>query len=241
MKTLRTALAGLLLLGGTYVQAQTADDVVNKYISAVGGSAVLNSIKSVIMEGELLTQGITLTSKMYLQTGKAFKSEVSMPDQSVTILECVTTEGGWTLNPLAGQTEPVPMPAERVKQAQGDLDIGGKLYKYKEKGSSVELAGNENIDGVNTIKLKHKDKDGRETVYFFDPTTYYILRTETTTTAPNGQELPIMTTYSNYKKTDIGYVVAFTRVRNVGQEITNNLSKIEFNKDIDPKVFEMPK
>ena len=50
-----------------------------------------------------------------------------------------------------------------------------------------------------------------------------------------------MTTYSNYKKTDIGYVVAFTRVRNVGQEITNNLSKIEFNKDIDPKVFEMPK
>ena len=241
MKTLRTALAGLLLLSGTIVQAQTADEVVNKYINAVGGSAVIGSIKSAIMEGELLTNGITLTSKIYLLSGKAFKSEISMPDQSLTIMECVTTTSGWSLNPLAGMTEPQPLPEERVKQSQGDLDIGGKLYRYKEKGSTVELAGTENLNGVNAIKLKLKDKDGKETTYLLDPTTYYILQSESTATGPGGQELSIVTTYSNYKKTDIGYVVAFTRVRNAGQEFTNNINKIEFNKDIDPKVFEMPK
>ena len=240
MKTLRTALAGLLLLGGTYVQAQTADDVVNKYINAVGGAAVIGSIKSVIMDGELLVNGMTLNSKLYVVNGKALKSEVSLPDKSMTILECVTTEGGWSVNPMAGFTDPTPMPEDRVKQSQSDLDIGGKLYRYKEKGSSIELAGNESIEGVNAVKLKLKDKDGRETLYFFDPTTYYIIRSETTITA-NGQELPVSVKYSNYKKTDIGYVLPFTRVRNVGQELTNNITKIEFNKEIDPKVFEMPK
>ena len=240
MKTLRTAFAGLLMISGTIVHAQTADEVVNKYINAVGGTAVLGSIKSVIMDGELEAGGMTLTSKIYLLNGKAFKSEISAPDQSFTIMECVTKEGGWTLNPLAGINEAQPLPEDRVKQAQGDLDIGGKLFKYQEKGSSVELAGNESVNGVNAIKLKLKEKEGKETVFMFDPNTYYIIRSESTTTV-NGQELNVVTTYSNYKKTDIGYVVAFTRVRNAGQEYTSNISKIEFNKDIDPKVFEMPK
>ena len=241
MKTLRTALAGLLVISGTGLYAQTADEVVNKYINAVGGSALLSSIKSVIMEGELAAGGMTLASKLYLVNGKAFKSEISAPDQSFTITECVTTEGGWTVNPLAGVTEAQPMPEDRVKLAQGELDIGGRLFKYKEKGSTIELAGNENVNGVNAIKLKLKDKDAKEVIYLFDPNTYYIIRSESTTTGPNGQELNVVTNYSNYKKTDIGYVVAFTRVRNAGQEYTNNISKIEFNKDIDPKVFEMPK
>lgn len=241
MKTLRTAFAGLLLLSSTYLHAQTADEVVAKYINAVGGNSVIAGIKSVVMDGELQTNGITLNSKIYLVNGKAYKSEISMPDQSLTILECVTTEGGWALNPLAGQTEAQPLPEDRVKQSQGDLDIGGKLYRYKEKGSSIEMAGNESINGVNAIKVKLKDKDGKETLYFFDPTTYYILRSESVTTGPNGQDFTVTTNYSNYKKTDIGYVVAFTRVRNIGQEVTNNLTKVEFNKDIDPKVFEMPK
>ena len=241
MKTLPSVLAGLLLVSGTYVHAQTADEVVSKHINAVGGAAVIGSIKTMIMESELNADGYTLNSKVYLISGKAYKSEIMLPDQSAAILECITTEGGWNMNPLAGMTEPAALSAERVKQSQGDLDAGGKLYRYKEKGSSVELLGNETMEGVNAIKLKLKDKDGKETSYWLDPTTYYILRSESAITAPNGQEFNVVTNFSNYKKTDIGYVIAFTRVRNVGQTITNNISKVEFNKDIDPKVFEMPK
>ena len=162
MKTLRTAFAGLLLLSSAYLQAQTADEVVAKYINAVGGNSVIGSIKNAVMDGELQTNGMTLSSKIYLVTGKAYKSEISMPDKSLTILECVTTEGGWALNPLAGQTEPQPLPEERVKQSQDNLDIGGKLYRYKEKGSSVELAGTESIGSVSALKLKLKDKDTSE-------------------------------------------------------------------------------
>lgn len=241
MKTLPKVLTGMLLISSTYLQAQTADEVVNKHIDAIGGSSVIGSIKSMVMDGELIAPGATLNSKIYLVNGKAFKSEITMPEQQFAIYECITNEGGWTLNPLAGQTEPQPMPEERVKSSQGDLDVGGKLFRYKEKGSTVELAGNETINGVNAIKLRLKDKNGKETVYYFDPNTYYILRSESSTTLPDGQELAITTNYSNYKKTDIGYVIAFTRVRNAGQEITNNVTKVEFNKDIDPKVFEMPK
>ncbi|HYF33327.1 MAG TPA: hypothetical protein VD993_19515 [Chitinophagaceae bacterium] len=241
MKTLQAAFAGMLLLGSAYVHAQTADEVVNKHIAAVGGANVIGSIKTITLEGELIANGTTFTNKVYAISGKAFKSEVTLPEQQISILECITTDGGWTLNPFAGMTEAQPMPADRVKAAQGDLDIGGKLYKYKEKGSTVELAGNESVDGVNTIKLKLKDKEGKETMYYLDPTSYYILKAETSTTGPDGQAVSIVSNFSDYRKTDIGYVVAFKRVRNVGMEIVNNINKVEFNKEIDPKVFEMPK
>lgn len=242
MKTLQTVFAGLLLLTSAHLYAQTADEVVSKHINAIGGANLIAGIKSLTIDGEIVANGTSLTSKVYAINGKALKSEITLAEQNVQILECITTEGGWYLNPFQGMTEAQPMPEERLKAAQNDLDLGGKLYKYKEKGSSVELAGNESINGVNTIKLKLKDKNGKESMYYIDPTTYYIARLETTTPGANGQELTLTSTFSDYKKTDIGYVMAFSRVRVAGGgEFVNNIHKVEFNKEIDPKVFVMPK
>ena len=111
---------------------------------------------------------------------------------------------------------------------------------YKEKGSKIELAGNESVEGVNAIKLKLTNKEGKESLIFVDPATYYVVKRETTQSA-NGQDVTVTQTFSNFKKTDIGYVIPFTTVTQQGFEITINVNKVEFNKEIDPKIFEMPK
>ena len=58
-----------------------------------------------------------------------------------------------------------------------------------------------------------------------------------------GQPMELTISFSNFKKTDLGVTIPYTTEINYGGQfvITNNITKIEFNKTIDPAVFEMPK
>jgi hypothetical protein len=235
---MKSVFAGMLLLSATYVQAQTADEVVSKHIAAIGGKDVIAKIKSQVTDADISVMGSTLTSQSTILVGKGFKNVANFNGQE--IIQCVTPTSGWMINPLQGMTDPQPLPEDQVKAAQSAFDLGGDLFNYAEKGSKIELAGNENVEGVNAIKLKHIAKDGKTSLYYIDPATYYIVRRESTTNV-NGQEMTGTATFSNFKKTDIGYVMPFTTVSNQGFEMTITVTKVEFNKEIDPKIFEMPK
>lgn len=238
MKMLRSVFAGMLLLSSALVQAQTADEVVTKHIAAIGGKDVISKITSQIVEADLSVMGSTLTSKTTVLAGKGFKSEANFNGQD--IIQVVTPTGGWMINPLAGQTDPQPLPEDQVKAAQSAFDLGGDLFNYQQKGSKIELAGKEKVEGVEAIKLKLTNKEGKESMYYIDPATYYVVKRETTNNV-NGQDVTAVATFSNFKKTDIGYVMPYTTVTNQGFEITINVNKVEFNKEIDPKIFDMPK
>jgi hypothetical protein len=238
MKMFRSVLAGVLLMSTAYVQAQTADDVVNKHIAAIGGREVIGKIKSQITESNLNVMGSDLSSTSTLLVGKGFKNVANFNGQE--IVQVITTAGGWMVNPLAGQTDPTPLPEDQVKSSQIALEVGGGLVNYKERGAKIELAGTEKVENVNAIKLKMTDKEGKESFYFIDPATNYVIKHEATLNA-NGQDVTMVSTFSNYKKTDIGYVIPFTTVRNQGFEMTITINKVEFNKEVDPKIFDMPK
>ena len=235
---LRSVLAGMLLLSTALVHAQTADDVINKHIAAIGGKDVLGKIKSQVVEANLSVMGSDLTSTSTLLVGKGFKNVANFNGQE--IIQVITTTGGWMINPLAGQNDPTALPEDQVKEAQSTLEIGGGLFNYKEKGAKAELVGKEKVDGVEAIKLKLTNKDGKESFYYIDPATNYVIKHEVKINM-QGQDMTMVSTFSDYKKTDIGYVIPYTTVRNQGFEMTISVNKVEFNKEIDPKVFEMPK
>ena len=238
MNLFRSVFVSLFFLPFTFLQAQTADEIVNKHITAIGGKDVINKIKSQVVYSELSVMGSTLTSISTTLVGKGFKNVADFNGQE--IIQCVTPTGGWMVNPLAGQTDPQLLTADQVKAAQSTLDAGSDLFNYKAKGSKVELAGRETVEGVNTYKLKLENKEGKATFYFLDPSTYYIIKRESTTNV-NGEDMTAVSTFSNYKKTDIGLVVPHTTITNQGFEITITVTKVEYNKTIDPKIFEMPK
>jgi len=238
MKMLRSVLAGVLLLSTALVHAQTADDVINKHIAAIGGKDVLGKIRSQVVESSISVMGSELSSTTTLLVGKGFKNVANFNGQE--IVQCITPTGGWMINPLAGMTDPTPIPEDQVKESQTALEVGGGLFNYKEKGAKAELAGKEKVEGVETIKLKLTNKDGKESFYYIDPATNYIVKHEAQVNTPQG-DVTMVSTFSNYKKTDIGYVIPYTTVRNQGFEMTMTVNKVEFNKDVDPKIFEMPK
>jgi hypothetical protein len=238
MKILSVAIGIILILTSSAVKAQTADEVIEKHLAAIGGRTLLNSIKSQVVESSINVMGSDLNSTTTLLVGKGFKSVASFSGQE--IIQSITPTSGWMINPLAGQLDPAPMPEDQLKAALPALSIGGTLSNYKENGGKAEFSGKVETDGVTTYKIKLTDNDKKESFYFIDLANYYLVRVEAAFNF-KGQESKVFSTFSNYKKTSIGLVIPYTTVRNQGFEMTITVNKVEFNTPVDPKIFEMPK
>ena len=233
MKRIKLSLFAIATLFSTVTMAQTADEVIDKHVEALGGKEKLTSLKSVRMEATMSVQGMELPMVTTRVAGVGQRVDLSVMGQDGYMI--VTPTAGWIFFPFMGQTAPEAMPAEQLKSSVDQIDLQGPLVGYKEKGNKVELLGKEAIDGADAFKLKITTAANTERTYFIDAKTYYILRTVEKGVVM-GQEQEITASYSNYKKTEEGFVFPFTISGAFGQgDLT--VTKIEVNKPIDEKIF----
>ena len=237
MKTLRKPSVILLavVLVCTKLHAQTADEIVTKHVAAIGGKAAVESVKSLYIESNVEIMGNDAPSITWIVSGKAYRNEVTFNGSKIE--NCVTDKGGWTINPMMGQSSAVAIPEDQLKTMKGQLNVGGPLYDYAAKGSKIELLGKDSAD----YKLKLTTSAGLDVTFFINMKTYYIDKT-TSTVSAQGQDMETTVTFSDYRKVDGGYVLNF------GQQVVLPMyslnithKKVEVNKQIDPAIFEMPK
>ncbi|MEJ7735953.1 MAG: hypothetical protein WKF97_00890 [Chitinophagaceae bacterium] len=237
MKLLQFAwVAATLFISVTTVKAQSADEIIAKHIEAIGGKEKISQINSLHLESSIEVMGNEATSTTVILHGKGFKNEVDISGQK--IIQVITDQGGWSVNPMTGQASATEMTEDMVKAGQHQIYIGGPLFNYAEKGNKVELAGNEDIQGVKAIKLKLTTKGNLELTYFIDPAKYYVIRSISKSTV-NGQDVETMVNYSNYQKTEHGYVVPFSAEINLPQGIIikSTTKKVEINKPVEESIF----
>ena len=159
----------LAVAGMSALRAQTADEIVNKYLDAIGGKEKLVQIKTISMEGTSQAMGNESPTKVNIITGSAYKLQSETNGQSMIVV--ITDKGGWQIIPYLGQTSPTATPDDAYKQVKGKLDIFGPLYDYTAKGSKIELLGKEG----GAFKLKVTDKDNLETTVFIDTASYFFM------------------------------------------------------------------
>ncbi len=234
MKSIKILLVGLAAMTAIALNAQTVDEVISKHVEAMGGKDKLSQVKSIYTENSMEVMGNSVTQKEYLLEGKGFKSEVEFNGSS--IIQCLTDKGGWMVNPMMGGTDAQAIPDGAFKSSKPMIYVGGALTDYSTKGYKAELVGKE--EGNFKIKVT---ADGNETYYFLDPKTYYLTKSVMKGEAM-GQSVNVTTTYSNHKKTDFGIVLPYTKSVDMGMfQYVQKIDKVEVNKAIDLKIFEMPK
>jgi hypothetical protein len=228
MKFLRVPVVALAALTiGISASAQTVDEIVNKHIEALGGKEKLNGMKSISIEADLEIAGNQASSVTTILYGKGSYSSVDFGGQKI-ISSITTDKGGWSINPLAGQVTAEPLPDDQLNAGKAQLYPGSPLVDYATKGNKVELAGQEDVNGVKAYKMKVTSKDGANLTYFVDPATYYIVRAVTKLSI-NGQDVEQGVNFSDYKKTDYGFVAPYASARDLPNGMTINITvrKIE--------------
>ena len=223
-----------LLLAVQFSSAQTVDEVIEKYVEAMGGKEKLSSLKSVKMEGAMSVQGNDVTMVTTKLLGVGVRLDISI--MGTENYQIFTPEKGWIFMPVQGQEEPTEAPEDMVKYSQAQLDVQGPLFNYAQKGHKAALLGKETVDGAECYKIALTYKSGNTSNYFIDVKTNRINKT-TSTRVIQGEEKEIANMFSNYKQNESGYWFPFTST-NMQGEI--NYSKIETNVAVDEKIF-MPK
>ena len=236
MKTLinQSFLVVVALVAATTCCAQTAEDIVAKNLAAVGGKDVISSIKSVVATNQLEVMGNDVPSTTTVLTGKGFRSETEF--NGTKIIQAVSDHGGWTVNPMAGQSTATAMSDEDVKSAQAQL-YPFPLSNYTANGGKIELVGQDSAD----YKVKFSNNSALTLTYYINKQTYLIDK-EDIHTVVQGNPIDATAIFADYRKLDNGLLVPYKIERDMPQYTLNfTVQKIELNKEIDPAIFEMPK
>lgn len=233
IKTMMLALTGVLLSVASF--AQSADEVISKHIAAIGGADNWKKVNSIRQEASLSVQGMDIPIVITFVQNKGFKQEFTV--MGMTGYSIVTPEGGWNFNPMQGQSKPEPVTADELKYGKDQLDIQGEFIDYKAKGHTAELLPNEDVDGTSCFKIKLTRKSGTESVFFFDPKTYYIIRVLSKVIA-NGQEVETTVNMSNFQKLPEGIVMAYT-MENGQIPAPITITKVVVNGPVDESVFKV--
>lgn len=245
MKRLLTTAA--LLLTVVMGRTQTADEIINKWVQAMGGDEKLGSIKTAIYEGSVDMRGNAAPIVITRVQNKLTRTDAQIMGSGM--YRIVTDAAGWSYFPMR-MTAAEPLTPEAVKAQQIELDIQGPMYQYAAKGHKVELLGKQDVDGTEAWAIKVTLKSGDDVTYFIDPTSYLIIRRQMK--APPGGGMgggggrgpnggggaggDMIIDYSDYKKTDDGYMFPFAQTGR-GMMGTVKFTKIEVNKEVDASLY----
>lgn len=219
------------MIGNGFLSAQTADDVISKYVAALGGKDKLTSINSVVMEGKVSAQGMEFPMTTTIVNHKGFRLDFSVMGMNAWMI--MRPDSGWSFMPFQGQTKPEAIPVDQLKESVDQLDLSGLLLDYKEKGHTVEYLGLDDVEGTECHKLKVTSKSGKLTYFLIDPTSYYIVKTISKQKF-GGKEFDAESKFSNYKEVEGGYVFPHT-IESMNGPL--DLTKVSINTPIDEAIF----
>ena len=242
----RTLMAAALLLG--YVQAvsaQTADEIVERHLKAMGGREALQKIKSRSITGTL-----TLTSPVGELSGpiEVLNQE---PNKERTLLTLdLTSLGagqvvvdqrfdgttGYVIDTLQGNRDITGVQLENLKNER----FPTPLMSYKELGLGVKLGGKEKVGERDAYVLVLEPKSGTASRQLIDAESYLLLRVVQTVEAPQLGQFEQTTDMLDYRDLDGVKVPYLIKSASSVQNLSVTVSKIVHNVAIDPSLFVKP-
>lgn len=225
-------------------QAQTADEVINKYFESVGGIDKWKSLTSMKMTGNLAMQMGDFQFTIYRKAPNKFKIVLNIQGQEI-IPQAYDGETAWMINPFAGGSGPAKIPEDQVKAVKDESEFEDPFINYKDKGIEVSLVGSSDSAGTpcNVVKMvKNKGIEGEEMAseYYFDKATNLQVMVKQKSAQSMGQEVLIY--LSDYQELANGLLMPFVMDTQMqGQSVQKlTFTAITVNEDMPDELFKFP-
>ena len=240
---LMAAFLTALVVGGSGVaRAQTADEVVDKTIAAIGGREALGKLTSRHTTGKI---SITTPAGELPGTIETYNQAPNLVRTLLTIDLSALGAGSMTLDQRFDGTI-----GSAVDSMQGPRDISGDqlanmknadfptpFLRYKERGTKIALGDKEKVGDKDAFVLTVTPQTGPASRVFVDAASYLPLRLVVTLDVPEAGKVEQTTDLTDYREVD-GIKVPFgIRNSSAVQTVTVKVDKVEHNVTIDPAMF----
>ena len=166
-------------------EGMTAQSVVNKYITAIGGKDKVMAVKTTMTVANATIQGTPLV--MTIKAGSPNKTSQEISVMGNTMQKAVF-DGEKGYQEAQGQKK--EMTAEEIAKAKAESALFNDLVY-----TSGELVRVEPLEGKNAIVLKYND-----TEVYYDMTSGLKVKEVKTAKGPDGKEISVPTVFADYKE-----------------------------------------
>lgn len=242
----RVAFSMLSVMWSGAALAQTADEVIEKHLDAIGGRATLSKMTSRTMTGTItlstpageVTGNIQIFGKAPNKSRSVIKVDLSQFGVGELVVD-QRFDGttGYVLDSMNGNRDVTGNQLDNMRNRA----FPTPFLTYKENGGKAELLGKEKIGDRDVYVLQVTPKAGSSSKQFFDAETYMLLKTLTTINVPQlGRDVEQTGEFSDYRAVD-GVKLAHTvKSTNPVQAFTVTVTSVEHNKDLDDASFVKP-
>jgi len=243
---LLTMAALMIVLPASRARAQTADEVVEKYLTATGGRAALGKVTSRTATGTISVTtpagDLTGSIELYNRAPNKVRTVVKIDASALGVGQILQDQrfdgtAGYSIDSLNGNRDITGDQAEIMRNST----FPTPFLRYKEEGARVELLGKEKAGDRDAYVLRFTPKAGPASRQFVDAETSLLLKTVVTVNVPQlGTDIEQTVDFSDYRDVD-GVKVPY-RMRSVNQlqALTITFTKVDHNAPIDDRSFAKP-
>jgi hypothetical protein len=224
------------LLAVAVVSAQSLEEIVKKYTIANKLDKV-GSLKTIKITGNMSVMGMEIPMEMWMKNPDKVKSVSNFNGQEM--VSSFDGVKGYTINPMAGSTEPVEMTPDQTNNIQRNNMFQNYMENYL-KGGQLALDGEEAVNGSPAYKIK-ATLDGGMAVSLFIDKSSYLLTKQSVNMEAEGQTMVMDTYPSDYKDVNGLFIPMKTTMSVMGQEFTTTYTKVEVDIPMDDSIFTLKK
>jgi predicted Zn-dependent peptidase len=203
-------------------EGMTTEKVVNKYIEAIGGKEKVMAVKTVMMVSNATIQGTPLLMTMKASAPNKASQVISVMGNT---FQKAVFDGKIGYEESRGQRK--VLEGDDLEKAKNKNTLFGDL-NY----TSGELVRIEPLEGKNAIVLKYLGKE-----IFYDMTTGLKVKSVETVKTPDGKEVKVPTTFSDYKEVN-GILFPHAVGQKSGpMDLNFTISEIKINEGVTDEDF----
>ncbi len=246
MKKLRTV--ALFFIAATFsLQAQTADEILKNYFENIGGLENFKNLEGLKMSGKGMQQTFEFPiAAIQLKDGRQmFSANIQGKEFKQQVFD---GEVLWSTNFLTMKAE--KSDAEQTANFKLNTnDFPDSFIDYEKKGYTVELLGQETMDGAETFKIKLVKEpvtvDGIQeddvSFYYFDTENFVPIAVESKITSGQAKGKMAKSVMSDYQEVD-GLYFPYSTSQYVDGNLVFSMTMedIVLNPEVDDTIFAFP-
>jgi hypothetical protein len=214
----------------------TVDQILNKYVQALGGKAVIEKLTSRVSKGtlDIPAMGANGPFELYEKAPNKTLVVITIPGFGV-VQEGYNGTVAWSQEPTSGLRE-------KTGTELADTRLDSEFYKpikMKQLYPKLTLKGKEKVGDKDAYVIEATPAEGSPEKWYFDAQSGLLVRTDQERESPAGK-LPIETYLEDYKDVDGTKVPMLVRQTNPAISFTIKLEEVKHNVPVDDAKFNKP-